>query len=194
MARCRLSRPLALLSFVLLGFATPADAANQLTNPNFSANVAGWSGGLWAPTWIGTDGNNAPGAARVAATSAGGSLGGGGLNQCTTATALATYDFGGAFKIDPTSTQTGGGRIRVVWWTGPGCTGTSTVADNVDPTSAPGWQALAFNNTVAPAGTNSVRIEVIQSVSGAGTFAAFWDDIYFGPDPTPVTLERFDAE
>lgn len=185
-----------LLPVALLVLAPPVFAANQIQNAQFTTDVTtNWLSGLWGATWVGTEGDSALGAARVDATSAGGSIGAAGITQCTTA-APGTYDFGGAFKIEPTSTQTGAARLRVTWFTGPDCSGTPTIGDNVDPGTAAGWQPLAVNNTTAPAGTASAMIELIQSVSGAGTFSAYWDDIYFGPDPTtlPVTLQTFEVE
>lgn len=190
--RARLLVPVLLLA----ASAFPARAANQLVNPNFTTEVTtGWTTSSWPVVWTGAEGATTPGAAQVTATSAGGSIGGGALTACTTAVAGTTYDFGARFKIDPTSTQTGGGRIRVTWRQGAGCTGGFTTDPNsADPTAAPGWQTLAVENVVAPAGTVSVQIELIQSISGAGTFQAFWDDVYFGPDPTPVELTGFTAE
>ena len=181
---------------ILVAFAAPAQAANQLVNPNFSTDVVfPWLTSAWPVVWTLAEGAGAPGAAQVTATSAGGSIGGGALTQCATATAGSVYDFGARFKIDPTSTQTGGGRLRVSWRGGANCTG-SVVTDpnSVDPTAAAGWQTLAVNNVTAPAGTVSVEVELIQSINGAGTFQAFWDDVYFGTDPTPVELVGFTAE
>jgi hypothetical protein len=37
-------------------------------------------------------------------------------------------------------------------------------------------------------------VELIQAVDAAGNFVAFWDDVYFGPHPTPVELVSFSAE
>lgn len=191
-----MTRKAALLPAALLVLACPAFAANQIQNAQFTTDTTtDWLSGFWGATWIGTEGDTALGAARVDATSASGSIGAAAISQCTTA-APGTYDFGGAFKIEPTSTQTGGARLRVTWYTGPDCTGAGTIGDSVDPATAVGWQPLVFNDTTAPAGTASVLIELIQSVSGAGTFTAYWDDIYFGTDPTtlPVTLQSFEVE
>lgn len=191
-----MTRKAHLLPVTLLVLAPHAFAANQIQNAQFTTDVTtDWLPGLWGATWVGTEGDSALGAARVDATSASGSIGAAGISQCTTA-APGTYDFGGAFKIEPTSSQTGAARLRVTWYTGANCTGTATIGDNVDPGSAAGWQPLSFNNTTAPAGTVSALIELIQSVSSAGTFSAYWDDIYFGPDPTtlPVTLQTFEVE
>jgi len=190
-----MTRKARLLPVALLVLAPTAFAANQIQNPQFTADVTSWLTGLWGATWVGTQGDTAAGAARVDATSASGSIGAAAISQCTTA-APGIYDFGGAFKIEPASTQTGSARLRVTWYTGSSCTGTATIGDNVDPGTAAGWQPLVFDNTTAPAGTASVLIELIQSVSGAGTFTAYWDDIYFGPDPTtlPVTLQRFEVD
>ena len=192
-----MTRKASLLPAALLCFAIPGFAANQIVNAQFTTDVTtGWTPGLWGATWVGTEGDTALGAARVNATSGGGSIGAVGIEQCTTATAAGIYDFGGAFKIEPTSSQTGSARLRVTWYTGPSCTGTPTIGDNIDPGSVAGWQALAVNNTTAPAGTASVLVELIQTVSGTGTFTAYWDDIYFGPDPTalPVRLQSFEVD
>lgn len=179
-----------------LAAALPAGAANQLVNPNFATDVTtGWTSGFWPRAWTGSEGATGLGAAQITATSAGAAIGGGAMTQCTTAVAGTTYDFGARFKIDPASTQTGGGRIRVTWRQGASCTGTATTdPSNADSTAAAGWQSLTVDNVTAPAGTVSVQVELIQSVDGAGTFQAFWDDVYFGPDPTPVELTGFTAE
>jgi hypothetical protein len=178
---------------VCLLVAAPAFAANQLTNPNFTSDVSGWGTG-WVVTWTGAEGASAPGAAQATAT-ASGATGAEALTQCTTAVASGVYDFGAKFKIDPTSSQTGGGRLRVTWYSGAGCSGIGTTDLNwVDPTNVAGWQTLAVSGVTAPSGTVSVLVELIQSVDAAGTFQAFWDDVYFGTTPTAVAIETFDAE
>lgn len=189
-------RKACLLPVVFLVLAPHAFAANQIQNAQFTTDVTtGWLTETWGATWVGTEGDSALGAARVDATSASGSVGAAAISQCTTA-AAGTYDFGGAFKIEPTSAQTGTARLRVEWYTGPDCTGTATIGDSIDPGAAAGWQPLAVDNTTAPAGTVSARIELIQSVSAAGTFTAYWDDIYFGADPTTlsVRLQSFEVD
>jgi len=182
----------ALAAVVLV--ACPIWAANQLVNPNFAIDLSGWTPEYWAISWTGSEGNLAPGALRAVATSAGGSIGAKAASQCTTAVDGVAYDFGGAFKIEPASTQTGGARLRVTWFSGPGCSGTPTIGGNSDPVTTAGWQALAVDNEVAPAGTQSAMVELIQAVDDTGDFIAYWDDIYFGPDPTPVELRSLSIE
>jgi len=163
--------PVAVLGVVLV--ALSVWAVNQLVNPNFVTDLSGWIASGWAISWTGTEGNIGLGALRAVATSAGPSIGMHAAEQCTTATDGVVYDFGGAFKIEPTSTQTGGGRLRVRWWTWVGCTGTPTIGGNADPVTVGGWQALAVVNEVAPAGTQSVTMELIQVVDATGDFIAY---------------------
>ena len=183
-----------LAAFCLIVFvAFAGSTANTLLNPNFTTDIANWnSGGLWAIAHTSAEG---AGALQVTATSAGGSTGALAAWQCTNAAAASVYDYGGMFKIEPTSTQTGGARLRVTWFTGPGCTGVlETTLFHVDATSVAGWQSLAVENLTAPAGTTSVMIELIQSIDDTGNFIAYWDDIYFGTDPTPVQIQSFSVE
>lgn len=188
------TRVLVFVGFAMVVGAGVSLAANQLVNPNFTTNIAGWTVAGWPIDWIGTEGNAAPGALRAVATSSTGSVGMGVATQCTAATAGVAYDFGASFKIEPASTQTGGARLRVTYFTNSNCTGTLTSGGSVDPTSVAGWQSVNVQNDVAPAGTQSAFVELIQSIAGPGTFTAYWDDVFFGPDPTPAELVSFAAE
>ena len=181
-----------ILAGVCLVCVAPARAANQLTNPDFATDLSGWLTATWPVVQTGSQGFTAPGAAQATATSPSGALGGVALRQCTTATAGTLYDFGGMFKIDPTSTTTGGASINVTWYSAPGCS-TVISQDTVAASNAVGWQTLATSAT-APAGTASALLDLVQSVDNTGTFQAFWDDIYIGPHPTPVELTGFAAE
>jgi len=182
----------AVIVLVLVAF--DLRAANQLVNPNFTTDLSGWTPDYWAISWTGSEGNLGPGALRAVATSAGPPIGARAASQCTTAVDGIAYDFGGAFKIEPSSTQTGAARLRVTWFSGAACSGTPTIGGNADPTSVAGWQALAVEDEVAPAGTQSAMVELIQTVDGPGDFIAYWDDIFFGSDPTPVELQSLSIE
>jgi len=89
------------------------------------------------------------------------------------------FNYGASVKKDETSTQTGGGRIRVSWNEKENCSGRSkTDGHSADFKGISVWKNLEVNNLIVPSGTQRVLIELIQTIAGNGRFSVYWDDIY----------------
>lgn len=160
-----------------------------IENGHFSQNISGWRTG-WKSEWVSYAGHKNLGAIKVTAWSTKSSIGRGAFNQCVNFGAGGTFNLGASFKRDTTSTQKGNARLRVTWYEQSDCHGRAkTTPRHVDPDESYGWQSLQVKNLKAAPGSVSVRIELIQTVSGPGEHIAYWDDIYFktvtGNDASP---------
>lgn len=165
---------------------TLAPGANHLKNGKFKSNLSSWRTGL-ETKWTST-GNKSAGSARTKAHSEKGGMGAGAFSQCVNFGTNKKFELGASVKKDTASTQDGGGRIRVSWNDKENCYGRSkTDNKSADIADISGWQQLQVTDLIAPDDTQSVLIEIIQSVKGPGSFFAFWDDIYF------AATERFSA-
>ncbi len=154
-----------------------ARGVNLLRNADFNREHQGW----WKENradWTDSEGNEALGSLRVLRTSTEGSNGSLAFEQCVDIDGAPEFEFGGFFMRDEQSTQTGAGRLRLVWYELPGCKGQSRIADQVDPERIPGWQHLHFASSHAPRGVGSVKFQGIQTIDGPGNFVGYWDDMY----------------
>lgn len=156
---------------------TLASNQNYVINSGFNSNLEGWH--AWRAKWS-ARGNQSTGSAKVTFTSKKGGLGAGALDQCVNIGENTIFDFGARVKIDPASTQQGGGRIRVSWNDKENCSGRSKTDTHWDDVrDVDGWQTLEINDLVAPQGTHSAHLELIQTIKGPGRFSMYWDDVYF---------------
>lgn len=156
---------------------------NLLRNGDFQQDISSWETDR-ATAWVNEEGDSGPGAVRVtlalpASTEV--SVGGYVLTQCVNFGAAQAFVLGASFKQDPFSTQKGGARLRVAWFENANCTGRVKIGTWVDPMDRPEWQHLKLGELNAPPNSSSALIEVIQSLSSPGSFAAYWDDFYFVP-------------
>lgn len=155
---------------------TLAPNKNYVKNGGFTYDLAGWRG--WKAKWS-YYGNRLPGSAKVTFESKK-TYGAGALDQCVNIGKNTLFELGASVKKDKKSTQSGGVRIRVSWNEKENCKGRikgdNKVADIKDVV---GWQQLEVNNLIAPVGTHSAHIELIQSIAGPGRFSVYWDDVYF---------------
>lgn len=150
---------------------------NYVKNSGFINDLASWH--AWRTKWS-SKGNTSPGSAKVTFESKKGGFGAGALDQCVNIGENTTFDYGASVKKDQASTQKGGGRIRVSWNDKENCSGRSkTDSKSADIKDVYGWQKLEVNNLIAPSGTHSVHLELIQSIAGSGRFSVYWDDVYF---------------
>lgn len=150
---------------------------NYLKNGDFNTDITSWRG--WKAKWSYV-GNKAPGSSKVTFESKKGGFGTGAMNQCINIGENTKFNFGASVKKEETSTQTDGGRIRISWNDKENCNGRSKTDGNwADIKDTQGWQNLQANNLIAPSGTQSVHIELIQSIADSGKFSVFWDDVYF---------------
>ena len=151
---------------------------NYIRNGEFNSGVESWYArkAKWS-----TVGNQAPGTAKVTFNSEKSGHGSGALSQCVNIGENTRFDFGASVKQDEASTQSGGGRIRVNWNEKEDCMGRlkgDRHSADIDKEKK-GWQTLEVRGLIAPSGTQSVQIELIQSIAGPGEYSVFWDDVYF---------------
>jgi hypothetical protein len=152
---------------------------NYLANGGFNSDGQGWRLSSSAQ-WIADYGYTVNGAIHTAVSSEKSGMGMGVFNQCVNLGVQRYYRMGVKYISDRRSTQRGGGRLRVTWYEDDGCLGAnSTDTNHVDIQPVDGWQSLEVNNLERPMNAASAKITMIQSVSGAGTYAGYWDDAYF---------------
>ena len=150
---------------------------NYLKNGDFNTDITSWRG--WKAKWSYV-GNKAPGSSRVTFESKKGGFGTGAMSQCVNIGENTKFAFGTSVKIDETSTQKGGGVIRISWNDKENCSGRSKAGrTRVKIKDIQGWQHLKSDYLIAPSGTHSVHLELIQTIAGSGEFSVFWDDVYF---------------
>jgi hypothetical protein len=178
-----------MLAALLLQCAS-AQAANLVTNPNFTTDVNGWTnaGGL---TWDASDGDPAPGSAHITAATSGSSN-----SSCIVIAAPQNIDLFANIEV-----ASGAAFVEAVAFTDTGClTGGTSFAFTATSSSSV-WQQFSATNVALPSGTNSVLIQLFASlptVPGAAPVApvdAHFDQIQFGPTGTlPVRLQSFDVK
>lgn len=152
---------------------------SYVLNGEFNKDITSWRPG-WKTEWSGIQGDSFPGSAKVTAQSKSGSIGKGAFSQCVNFGANSIFELGASFKRDESSTQKGGGRLRLTWRAKQNCHGASkTTSKSADPQDISGWQRLKINGLRVPEDAQSATIEIIQSVVGKGEFIVYWDDIYF---------------
>lgn len=181
-----------------------AHAQNLVTNPNFDTNASGWT---FDPFGTGVsvaecgydpttdaDGNPASGSIEcrdVWPTASSGI----GAFQCFAVTASTDYDIVADMLINTGQPVNGHATLDVMWFTGAGCTGSSTSDTDALFTPAAGWQTY-FQTVTSPATAASVRVGLaVGKDSGPNDFSARFDDIRLGPAGTvPVELMGFSVE
>lgn len=152
---------------------------NYLQNGEFDQSLTPWrySGDT---QWVSHVGSNAAGAARLAIASQNGGYGAHDLSQCVNLGANRVFAAGAKVMVDPVSTQEGGGIFRLSWYEGENCEGRSQAGfkgDRVKPVD--GWQVLTIDRIEAPPGAQSANIHITRGVNDTGSFAFFFDDVYF---------------
>ena len=154
---------------------------NILVNPTFDKNGDGWRVSSRAQ-WIGDAGVDVGGAIRSAVESEGSGLGVGVFDQCVLLDGHDHYRMGVRYKQDENSTQSGGGRLRLTWYSEERCRGNyKTDTHHADIGQDSGWQELVVDSLVRPEDARSAKVTMIQSVQGQGEYAGYWDNAYFMP-------------
>jgi hypothetical protein len=185
------------LSMAVLAVASSAAAQNQVVNPGFTGGFTGWTlpaNPAYASVHDATQGWVAPGALRVSTPAATASSFIVAL-QCLTVAGGQVLDYGGHYRFESGHAANLKGTVGVIWFTDATCTvgpsggpETNTVTDLADT-----WLPIHADNVVVPPGTGSVLLRVrIGAVTGESV--GWFDDVYLGLDPTPVTLESFVVE
>ncbi|HOY23369.1 MAG TPA: hypothetical protein PK002_09440 [Cellvibrio sp.] len=151
---------------------------NLLKNPDFDQGASAWQ--LDSNThWDADKYKEHVGSLRVVRQSIKGSSGSGAFEQCLETGGHSKFELGGYFMRDANSTQTGSGRLRVVWFELPDCKGRHRISQqNVDPQRVDGWQHLHIANLPAPENVSSMMFDGIGSIDGVGEFIGYWDNLY----------------
>jgi len=98
----------------------------------------------------------------------------------TTYSANKLFHAGAKVKVDPISTQQGGGIFRFSWYENVDCQGRSQAGfkedrvENID-----GWQELYIDGIETPPGVQSAKVYITRGVNDSGLFAYFFDDVFF---------------
>ncbi len=186
-----------LLVSVLAAVGGTAAAQNLLVNPNFDANVTGWS--FTTPgtfTWdssLDADSNPLSGSGRLDNTSpvaAGSSF----AAQCVAVTGGSNYDFLAKIRIPSGQSQTGYANVVVNFYNAASCSGSNvggTASPSVLSTTSDTWvqsQVLAF---AAPGTAVSAQVNLwVNKAEANGSLVVNFDSAAFGPTgsigPTPT--------
>jgi hypothetical protein len=165
---------------ILLG--VPAAAQNLLTNPDFDADVAGWTQTGGPVTWNALDANGSAssGSARLVTPSAEGETVTA-IQQCVEVTGGTDYVFSAkVFRPQGEQVSAFG---PVVWYEDVAC---ATFLEDVNvlslfPPGTGAWQQLSATTT-APAAARSAVVRVRARREGAGALVVHYDDLVFAPD------------
>jgi hypothetical protein len=167
---------------------TAAQAANLVTNPDFTNDINSWGNGVCNVAtsfgWDGTDGDPAPGSAHLS----------GSGPVCAISSCIAnpppTIDLYANIRLAAGLQAT----VFIREFSDAGCTSTLNAYDPAFPTITTvdnAWHQYSRTNYSLPAGTNGVQL--IPHV--AGTVDAHFDHILFGPTGSaPVRLQSFDVK
>jgi len=152
---------------------------NYIENGDFKFNLKPWhhSGDT---RWTSSEGANAPGAVRIAIYSDKGGLGAHNISQCINIGANKLFRAGAKAKVDPKSTQQGGGIFRLSWYEDVDCQGRSQAGFKDDRVkNIDGWQELSIDGLEVPPGAQSANVHITRGVNDSGLFAYFIDDVFF---------------
>lgn len=152
---------------------------NFLVNASFDKASGGWRLSSRAQ-WVDDGGKGWDGAVRTVVNSEGPSMGMSVFDQCVKLDGHRHYKMGVSYKKDERSSQDGGGRFRVTWYSEEGCRGSYKAGSHhADIEQVSDWQELLVEGLTRPDKAHSARVTMIQSVGGAGEYAGYWDDAYF---------------
>lgn len=157
----------------------PPPGTNYLENGAFKEGLNGWAH-TGDTEWTGSTGFQAPGAARLAIVSDDGGYGAYSFSQCVNLGKDRVFKASARVKVDPSSTEKGGGIFRLSWYEFYGCRGRSRagfVEDRIE--NVKGWQDLTIESTQAPEDASSVNVYFTRGIEDTGAFAYFIDDVFF---------------
>lgn len=156
-----------------------AIGVNYIKNASFSGESVNWN--ISSDYLIDeNEGFEQVGALRTTISSSTTSKGTGAFSQCINFGSARVFEMGIMFKRDPTSTQSGGGRLRPTWYENEDCQGRSRTSNkHADPSTVDGWQKLVVTDLSPAESSRSVSVFAIQSIENSGEFSIFWDDAYF---------------
>lgn len=152
---------------------------NYIKNGQFTADLSSWRYG-GDTQWIADEYNSENGMARLAIFSDKGGYGAHSFSQCINIGSNTAFEAKARVRIDPVSTQKGGGIFRLSWYENENCDGRSQAgfkSDRIDDTT--GWQNLVIDRIEAPDTAQSARLNITRGVQDSGLFAYFIDEIYF---------------
>ena len=164
----------AILLGLVVSFSTagPANAQNLLTNPDFTANLDGWTLPPVAATThdAATGAASGPGSALWTKTIAGATPAAerAVVFQCVNGIMSGeTYDFGGAVAID-TAPAGGSASMAIAFNSGGDCSGLELELHAAPPVTDTGPFDFVSHSVVAPPATASATVGVIAGVAPVG--------------------------
>ena len=158
-----------------------AEAANLVTNPDFTSDVSGWT--VNALSWDGADGDPAPGSAHFVTPVEGTTDN----SACIVIAAPQNIDL-----LDNIKVASGSVAVNVISFTDTNCANSPSFFTGTPITATSTWQQYSVTNVALPNGTNSVLIQLTSTFPGGSD--AHFDHILFGPSGSaPVRLQSFDV-
>lgn len=172
-----------------------AQAQNLLANPNFDADISGWTvagGSVGSATWDGTDGSPTAGSLLLDSTGSSQLQ----VYQCLPVTAGQSYDLGASVLPGSTAPSNFGDGLSIltVWFTDTACSAYPGLSSqNLQPASGGTWARYGVSTQAAPAGTQSVLFLIrVTNVAGLPSLNYRVDRAFYGPAGTvPVELQTF---
>jgi hypothetical protein len=160
---------------------------NLLANGGFDTNVTGWTPFDPAITlaFSKVDAAQCTTSGSVLASNTAANGLNSGFYQCVPVSAGASYDVGAWVRV-PSGGAQGQTFIQLAWFTGPGCTGSISLADQLTWTGAfDTWQLLSADGLVAPAGTVSAYVygQIIKNFPNSLSYQTYYDMMYLSPSP-----------
>jgi hypothetical protein len=171
-------------------YASGALGANLVANPDFNADVSGWTNaGTAVFSWDGGDGSPGFGSANFVGNS---SQVGIANSSCIVLAAPQNIDL--YANIETPNLEAF--NAEALAYTDPGCTnGESTFgAITSTPLPGPGWQQVSATNVSLPGSTQSIRVRLMATPMDLN-LNAHVDHVRLGPaGTTPVRLQSFDVK
>lgn len=189
------------LALLLATAATSAAAANLITNPDFSTNIAGWTiktTGSATVTYVPDSGSPTEGAIHLTAGNGGSAQ----ANQCVTLTGSIVDLIVRQYAATSVAVQTA--TAEVTAYDQPNCTGNilGFSAFNSVPVTgyfqgsvASGWNEISAHEDLSNFHPVSALVSLYVLASAGGNGDYYFDDVRFGPSGAlPVKLQAFDVQ
>ena len=157
-------------------------AQNLLQNPEFNANLDGWTTDVSA-NWQATDSEGVPssGSARIVNSNLGGYEGG--LSQCVPVTAGKTYEFGARVLAPKSDVVSGSAAIgfRAYFFASPTCSGNAIGVGIGQAVTPHGEWSQVIEFETAPTGATGARpVLIVGTNTGGPSLEASFDHVFFG--------------
>lgn len=165
-------------------FASSAAAQNMVVNGDFDTDVLGWTTFGTPFDWNSADWLGAPVSGSGLLTNEVDGTMHAGIVACVDGVVGGqSYDLGGMIMIPSGQAGSGGAGYGLYWREGAGCSGSQSVG-GYSPyiVESDVWVHLTLWGLVAPAGTQSAEVMLLNNKTSAGTdpYLSYHDGVYFG--------------